>query len=65
MGRNDALKFTPNDVTNIPVSKCPTSAGYYEKGNRGFGHFNSADFLPVPFKYMYYFVNFRSKVVFF
>ena len=27
LGRNDALKFTPNDVTNIPLAKCPTSAG--------------------------------------
>jgi len=27
LGRNDACKFTPNDVTNIPGSKCPTSAG--------------------------------------
>ena len=27
LGRNDAWKFTPNDVTNIPGSKCPTSAG--------------------------------------
>ena len=50
LGRNDALNLTPNDVTNIPVSKCPTSAG--DVGNRGFGHLNSADFLPVPFKYV-------------
>jgi len=27
LGRNDPLKFTTNDMTNTPVTKCPNSAG--------------------------------------
>ena len=64
MGRNDAFKFTPNDLTNIPVSKCPTSAGYYKKGNRGFGQINSTDFFASAIQIYVLFCEFQVKSCF-
>ena len=48
------------------VSQCQNvqlQLAKYKKGNRGFGHFNSADFLPVPFKYVL-FSEFQVKSCF-
>ena len=42
LGRNDALNFTPNDVTNIPVSKRPTSAGGVWKKKSRVGAFEQS-----------------------